>query len=136
MPRQCPICGGTELTSVDPESAITFSCDRKCEVCGTVWRPAWPRYGAVLAIIAGCVAAGLAAFSVYAFATETTSGWRASGRRRTLAFVLGLGATGIAFVCVGVGVLMGVAGKQKILKTGEAPPASKPQSGPRRRPGA
>ena len=48
---QCPICKGDAVKSVPATEGFAFGSDRRCESCGTIWRPPFPKLGAVLTLI-------------------------------------------------------------------------------------
>lgn len=103
-----------------------FSADRECLTCGTVWRPKCPIWGALIAIVFGGPLALLFFGGFVQFLMEAASRGVESTTQIAVAFVifLGLGiATASAFF-YGIGVLIGVAGRLRILAKGVQPPES------------
>lgn len=132
----CPACGCADIKSVPPPGfALTFSSDKQCEACGTIWRPAWPKYGGVLAIVLGSI---LALFGIGALVNGLMGAGGAGGGRGDggdsaaaaasgimatgMIFGLALGALGTCFAFCGVGALTGKLGKQAIIKKAQPQP--------------
>ena len=123
----CPTCGSADVKSVPPPGfALTFSSDKQCKSCGTVWRPAWTKFGGILAIIVGAIP-GFGGIALLIGALLQGTGGGGGARDSAAAVAAGVNATGmvfgvligvvgIAFVCYGIGVVNGKLGKQTIVK--------------------
>jgi hypothetical protein len=101
---------------------LTFSSDKECKLCGTIWRPAWPRYGGILAVIVGSITGlgGIAFLIMVLTPTHWTgkppSDWAVF---RAIAEGILLVVVGAAFVSLGIAVMKGKMGKQTIVKPGK-----------------
>ena len=75
--RQCPLCKGSavKVLVMGKSGGAQIVYDRRCEDCGTIWRPPVSKWMGVASIVVGCLflliasaqrslSAGLAFFSV------------------------------------------------------------------------
>jgi len=111
MMARCPSCSGESSRAVDPKGAImTFTKDRECTSCGTVWRPACPAAAAWVAVVVGAGLLGFAAWGVL-ISWDTPS-----GPARYLPQLVIMVGVGVICIRYGLAVLQGKAGKLQIIQ--------------------
>jgi predicted RNA-binding Zn-ribbon protein involved in translation (DUF1610 family) len=125
--NQCPHCRTTNVAKMRSKW-IAYSCDYVCNSCGTMWRPACPKWAAIAAIIAG-------GFLGVLFLPIAILGlFNPPPKSDILGLIVGLvvfgslGTLGVGFVAYGVAVLRGKSGKFAILKLVQGKGAPIPQS--------
>jgi hypothetical protein len=121
----CPLCGNTTYTVSKPKSIMSFQFygNRTCQVCGTMWIPSCPRWGAIVVIVAGAIPFlfGVLWFValLYALITDGLGNLPVGGVVSLFMIAITIGS-GSAII-YGIRVLAGKVGKLQIIVQGKLP---------------
>jgi hypothetical protein len=122
-PRACPNCGSRHIKTVaTPENEITVSGNRSCRDCGCRWRPALPKWGGYVALVAGSAFAATIMGAVLLSVCMPFSGYNMV--KITALTIIGIPFT-VATIRYSWGVVRGTRGELKILQPGAPPQNSR-----------
>ena len=131
---QCPACLSlsTHVTKGEFQaSGFQAFGNRVCDKCGTAWRPHCPQWAAIVSIGTGCVVLGIVLVIVgFLFNQHVPPNFSGRGAFKGVLTVGFLVVMGSGACCYGIAVLLGRAGKMKILGKVLAAPAASETSEP------